>query len=67
MGSEQGIPFRWKRIFKTSSRRHPCVIGTSTERRGVELAFEQHDLSAFSRCRLPEGVVCGKTGSGSFL
>ena len=69
MGSEQGIPILdGIKNFLESLRAEgiPCVIGTSTERRNVELAFEQHDLSILLGCRLHRGRVCGKTGSGSF-
>ena len=56
MGSEQGIPILdGIKNFLESLRAEgiPCVIGTSTERRNVELAFEQHDLSTFF-----SGAVC---------
>lgn len=71
MGSEQGIPILdGIKNFLESLRAEgiPCVIGTSTERRNVELAFEQHDLSTFfSGAVCTEDVSVGKPDPEVFL
>ena len=57
-GREEGIPILdGTRDFLRSLRAEgiPCVIGTSTERMNVELAFEQLDLGSFFR-----GAVCSE-------
>ena len=58
MGKEEGIPILdGTRDFLRSLRAAgiPCVIGTSTERMNVELAFEQLDLASFFL-----GAVCSE-------
>ena len=46
----------------------PCVIGTSTEKKNVELACEQHDLSGFfSGAVCTEDVSNGKPDPEVFL
>jgi len=58
MGKEEGIPILdGTRDFLDSLRAEgfPCVIGTSTERMNVELAFEQLDLGSFFL-----GAVCSE-------
>jgi HAD superfamily hydrolase (TIGR01509 family) len=46
----------------------PCVIGTSTEKKNVELACEQHDLSVFfSGAVCTEDVSNGKPDPEVFL
>jgi HAD superfamily hydrolase (TIGR01509 family) len=45
-----------------------CGIGTSTERKNVELAIKQHDLSNFfSTCACSEDVKVGKPNPEVFL
>jgi HAD superfamily hydrolase (TIGR01509 family) len=58
MGREEGIPILdGTRDFLRSLRAAgiPCVIGTSTERKNIELAFEQLDLGSFFL-----GAVCSE-------
>jgi HAD superfamily hydrolase (TIGR01509 family) len=58
MGREEGIPILdGTRDFLRSLRAAgiPCVIGTSTERMNIELAFEQLDLGSFFL-----GAVCSE-------
>lgn len=58
MGVERGIPLLpGIREFLTSLTGEgvPCVIGTSTERANLELAFEQHGIGDFF-----EGAVCSE-------
>ena len=71
MGSKHGIPIlEGVKNFLESLRAAgiPCVIGTSTERLNLKLAFEQHDLSGFfSGAVCTEDVSIGKPDPEVFL
>ena len=71
MGREEGIPILdGTRDFLRSLRAAgiPCVIGTSTERMNIELAFEQLDLgSYFLGAVCSEDVTKGKPDPEVFL
>ena len=71
MGMIQGIPILpgMKDLLEAlRSEGIPCVIGTSTEKKNVDLACEQHDLSAFfSGAVCTEDVSNGKPDPEVFL
>ena len=71
MGKEEGIPIlKGVRNFLESLRDASisCVIGTSTERRNIELAFEQLGLeSFFIGAVCSEDVSLGKPDPEVFL
>ena len=71
IGSSDGIPLA-KGSKEFLERIHPepfrCAIGTSTERKNVELAIKQHDLSDFfSASACSEDVQEGKPNPEVFL
>ena len=71
IASSVGIPLA-KGSKEFLQQLHPekfrCGIGTSTERRNVELAIKQHDLSNFfSACACSEDVKIGKPNPEVFL
>ena len=71
IASSDGIPLA-KGSKEFLQQLHPekfrCGIGTSTERRNVELAIKQHDLSNFfSACACSEDVKIGKPNPEVFL
>ena len=71
IGSSDGIPLA-KGSKEFLGRLHPgpfrCAIGTSTERKNVELAIKQHDLSDFfSASACSEDVQEGKPNPEVFL
>ena len=71
MGMVEGIPILpgIKDLLETLlTGGTPCVIGTSTEKKNVELACEQHDLSGFfSGAVCTEDVSNGKPDPEVFL
>ena len=71
MGKCEGIPILSgvKDLLKSlRDAGIPCVIGTSTEKKNVDLACEQHDLSAFfSGAVCTEDVTKGKPDPEVFL
>jgi beta-phosphoglucomutase-like phosphatase (HAD superfamily) len=71
IGYSDGIPLA-KGSKEFLERLHPkpfrCAIGTSTERKNVELAIKQHDLSDFfSASACSEDVQVGKPNPEVFL
>jgi HAD superfamily hydrolase (TIGR01509 family) len=71
IASSEGIPLA-KGSKEFLERLHPepfrCAIGTSTERKNVELAIKQHDLSDFfSASACSEDVQEGKPNPEVFL
>lgn len=71
MGRSQGIPILpgIKDLLEAlRAEGIPCIIGTSTEKKNVELACEQHDLSGFfSGAVCTEDVSNGKPDPEVFL
>ncbi len=71
MGRTQGIPILpgIKDLLEAlRAEGIPCIIGTSTEKKNVELACEQHDLSGFfSGAVCTEDVSNGKPDPEVFL
>jgi len=71
MGRTQGIPILpgIKDLLEAlRAEGIPCIIGTSTEKKNVELACEQHDLSSFfSGAVCTEDVSNGKPDPEVFL